>query len=176
MKKKAIELSIFATTLAICSCCGTSKGKDPADTLGFSAQQASVALPQTDKEKVYSSIYYERKGGGNIGYGIIQEGDSLRFQVDQMNFRPAALQFTLPKSRIDSNVIALMDSLLLGEVNIGEPDTAPKNGPVMMGGTWTYAYLLQDSAKTPVYGKKIIETIGNTEETVRSEIEARMGK
>lgn len=176
MENRTIEISIIATTLAICSCCGTAKNNESASAQPLSTPQTSSALPKKTSQRQYSGIYYERKGGGNIGYEITMEGDSLRVQVKQMNFRPAELTFSIGKNKIDSSALSLMDSLLMGEVNLGEPDTTPKKGSIMMRGTWTYAYLLQDSTKTPIYGKEIIETIGSTEELVRSEIGALTGE
>ena len=172
-KRQVILFFTIAGVMTIYSCCGKSKKSEPA------ILPATVVLtpPDTTQETVvedtflYANIYYQRKGGGNIGYEILPGKDSTLFHVRELKFRPADTSFTLPNSQLDSSAIATMDSLLKGKLRPGEPDTTPKKGPFMMTGTWSHAFLSQsDSVKTPIYDKRIVEKIATTEEAVRNAI------
>ena len=170
-KKQFILFFTIAGAMTIYSCCGKSKKSEPA------ILPAAVVLtpPDTSQEAVmtdtllFANIYYQRKGGGNIGYEILPGKDSTLFHVKELRFRPADTTFSLPNSQLDSSAIATMDSLLKGKLSPGEPDTTPKKGPFMMTGTWSHAFLTQsDSVRTPIHDKRIVEKIATTEEAVRN--------
>ncbi len=172
-KKQSILFFTIAGAMTIYSCCGKSKKSEPA------ILPAAVVLtpPDTSQEAVmtdtllFANIYYQRKGGGNIGYEILPGKDSTLFHVKELRFRPADTTFSLPNSQLDSSAIATMDSLLKGKLSPGEPDTTPKKGPFMMTGTWSHAFLTQsDSVRTPIHDKRIVEKIATTEEAVRNAI------
>ncbi|MBO7507274.1 MAG: hypothetical protein J6T67_07825 [Paludibacteraceae bacterium] len=172
-KKQFILFFTIAGAMTIYSCCGKSKKSEPA------ILPAAVVLtpPDTSQEAVmtdtllFANIYYQRKGGGNIGYEILPGKDSTLFHVKELRFRPADTTFSLPNSQLDSSAIATMDSLLKGKLSPGEPDTTPKKGPFMMTGTWSHAFLTQsDSVRTPIHDKRIVEKIATTEEAVRNAI------
>ncbi len=161
--------------MTIYSCCGKSKKSEP------KIPQATVLTPpDTIQEEVvavaedtflFANIYYQRTGGGNIGYEILPGKDSTLFRVRELKFRPADTTFSLPNSLLDSSTIATMDSLLKGKLSPGEPETAPKKGPFMMTGTWSHAFLTQsDSVRTTIHDKRIVEEIATTEEAVRNAI------
>ena len=172
-KRQVILFFTIAGVMTIYSCCGKSKKSEPKIT-----QAIVLTPPDTIQEEMvaedtllYANIYYQRKGGGNIGYEILPGKDSTLFHVRELKFRPADTSFTLPNSQLDSSAIATMDSLLKGKLSPGEPDTTPKKGPFMMTGTWSHAFLSQsDSVKTPIHDKKIVEKIATTEEAVRNAI------
>lgn len=159
--------------MTIYSCCGKSKKSEPKII-----QATVLAPPDTIQEEataedtlLFANIYYQRKGGGNIGYEILPGKDSTRFHVRELKFRPADTAFSLPNTLLDSSAIATMDSLLKGKLSPGEPDTTPKKGPFMMTGTWSHAFLTQsDSVRTPIHDKRIVEKIATTEEAVRNAI------
>ena len=172
-KKQFILFFTIAGAMTIYSCCGKSKKSEPA------ILPAAVVLtpPDTSQEAVmtdtllFANIYYQRKGGGNIGYEILPGKDSTLFHVKELRFRPADTTFSLPTSQLDSSAIATMDSLLKGKLSPGEPDTTPKKGPFMMTGTWSHAFLTEsDSVRTPIHDKRIVEKIATTEEAVRNAI------
>lgn len=172
-KKQFILFFTIAGAMTIYSCCGKSKKSEPA------ILPAAVVLtpPDTSQEAVmtdtllFANIYYQRKGGGNIGYEILPGKDSTLFHVKELRFRPADTTFSLPNSQLDSSAIATMDSLLKGKLSPGEPDTTPRKGPFMMTGTWSHAFLFHsDSVRTPIHDKRIIEKIATTEEAVRNAI------
>ena len=172
-KKQFILFFTIAGAMTIYSCCGKSKKSEPA------ILPAAVVLtpPDTSQEAVmtdtllFANIYYQRKGGGNIGYEILPGKDSTLFHVKELRFRPADTTFSLPNSPLDSSDIATLDSLLKGKLSPGEPDTTPKKGPFMMTGTWSHAFLTQsDSVRTPIHDKRIVEKIATTEEAVRNAI------
>lgn len=172
-KKQFILFFTIAGAMTIYSCCGKSKKSEPA------ILPAAVVLtpPDSSQEAVmtdtllFANIYYQRKGGGNIGYEILPGKDSTLFHVKELRFRPADTTFSLPNSQFDSSAIATMDSLLKGKLSPGEPDTTPRKGPFMMTGTWSHAFLSHsDSVRTPIHDKRIIEKIATTEEAVRNAI------
>ncbi len=172
-KKQFILFFTIAGAMTIYSCCGKSKKSEPA------ILPAAVVLtpPDTSQEAVmtdtllFANIYYQRKGGGNIGYEILPGKDSTLFHLKELRFRPADTTFRLSNALLDSSAIATMDSLLKGKLNPGEPDTTPKKGPFMMTGTWSHAFLSHsDSVRTPIHDKRIVEKIATTEEAVRNAI------
>ena len=171
-KREIILLFTIAGAMTIYSCCGKSKRSEPA------ILPATVLTPPDSTQEVnvadtflFTNIYYQRKGGGNIGYEILPGKDSTLFHVKELRFRPADTTFSLPNSQLDSSAIATMDSLLKGTLSPGEPDTTPKKGPFMMTGTWSHAFLTQsDSVRTPIHDKRIVEKIATTEEAVRNAI------
>lgn len=169
-KKHAILLLTAIGTLAIYSCCGKSKKSEP-----INIQATIVTPPDTLQEEPdtlrYANIYYQRKGGGNIGYEIIPGKNSTLIHLKELQFRPADTSFVLPNTLIGDSVVATMDSLLRGTLSPGEPDTTPKKGPFMMTGTWSHAFLTEsDSVRTPIHDKRIVEEIATTEEAVRNAI------
>ena len=159
--------------MTIYSCCGKSKKSEPKIT-----QAIVLTPPDTIQEEVaakdtllYANIYYQRKGGGNIGYEIIPGKDSTLIRMKELQFRPADTSFMLSNTLIGDSVVATMDSLLRGTLSPGEPDTTPKKGPFMMTGTWSHAFLTEsDSIRTPIHDKRIVEEIATTEEAVRNAI------
>ncbi len=159
--------------MTIYSCCGKSKKSEPKIT-----QAIVLTPPDTIQEEVaakdtllYANIYYQRKGGGNIGYEIIPGKDSTLIRMKELQFRPADTSFMLSNTLIGDSVVATMDSLLRGTLSPGEPDTTPKKGPFMMTGTWSHAFLSQsDSVRTTIHDKRIVEEIATTEEAVRNAI------
>ena len=171
-KREIILLFTIAGAMTIYSCCGKSKKSEPA------ILPATVLTPpDTLHEEVaeetflFTNIYYQRKGGGNIGYDILPGKDSTLFHIKELKFRPADTTFSLSNALLDSSAIATMDSLLKGTLSPGEPDTTPKKGPFMMTGTWSHAFLTQsDSVRTTIHDKRIVEKIATTEEAVRNAI------
>ncbi len=171
MRKRHVILFFIAIgAMSIYSCCGKSKKSEPANIQATIVSPPDTLQDESDTLR-YASIYYLRKGGGNIGYEIIPGKDSTLIRMKELQFRPADTSFMLSNTLIGDSVVATMDSLLRGTLSPGEPDTTPKKGPFMMTGTWSHAFLSQsDSIRTPIHDKRIVEEIATTEEAVRNAI------
>lgn len=82
-------------------------------------------------------IRYLVEGGGNIDFTIAPSPGSFAVHVARYDYKRVDIDFSVDKSVTDPAIVALLDSLFQGAINIG--------GTLYRGaaptGTWTYLYI-----------------------------------
>lgn len=172
MTNKTIVLSLALIIATTCGCGGKNRTINKNEHASQLSKVVETASPSGETETRNRQILFVRNGGGNIEYTLQPQADSISIHIRKLRFKAADFSMKVSKSDIDSSAVKTIEQIINGELDLGTPDTT-KRGGMMMTGTWTFAYLLEDdTTRTQIHDKEIVNTIFLSEGTVRALIES----
>lgn len=121
-------------------------------------------------------IKFLRQGGGNLEYTMTINGDSIYAHVTKKQFKETDYHVCFGKMELDSTVSNTLEKIIKKEIDLGEEDTTQSPGNFMCGGTWSFAFYIEDTVQTPIYDKALIGIVTQTENHVRDKIEQQENK
>ncbi|MCQ2210944.1 MAG: hypothetical protein MJZ34_11680 [Paludibacteraceae bacterium] len=152
--------------------CQSSKQKTTEIKSNISASAIIDSAANPSDTLKYEAIYYVREGGGNIAYEIRENTDSLNFQFKKINFKESNLVLNCSKQDFDSTAISLMDSLMKCQLPLKEEMEGTAKRPIMMTGTWVYAYVIKPTGEMDTITlKRGIVALKNIESSIRVQLE-----
>ncbi len=172
MVNKTIGTLLVFIVATSCGCGGKNHAINKDEQATKISQAAETKMSSENAETNRRKILFVRNGGGNIEYTLQPQADSISLHIRKFSFKAADFSVKVSKSDIDSSTVKTIEQIINGELDLGKPDTT-KRGGMMMTGTWAFAYLLEDdTTRTQIHDKEIVNTISLSEETVRTLIES----
>lgn len=168
MKNLAIGALITMGILSCYSCDGKSRKQEETQStqLLINAEHSGENISAMTRK-----IKFLRQGGGNIEYTLSLEDDSIKVHVTQKQFKETDYKFSFAKTEVDSATVNALQKIINKETDLGVLDTTKSPGNFMCGGTWSFAYVVEDTTVSEIYNKELVGNIGQTEDWVRAAID-----
>lgn len=150
------------------NCNGKSRKTEPMTSAQLSTTVEEISERGTTVQR---KIKFLRQGGGNIEYTLSLEDDSIKVHVTQKQFKETDYKFSFAKTEVDSATVNALQKIINKETDLGVLDTTKSPGNFMCGGTWSFAYVVEDTTVSEIYNKELVGNIGQTEDWVRAAID-----